>query len=64
MLVTAYHQLGRHAEAKAMLLKGLALRPGATADNIGPPTANTSPRYLEGSAKVRDILVDAGMPRR
>jgi hypothetical protein len=47
-----------------MLLKGLALRPGATADNIGPPTANTSPRYLEGSAKVRDILVDAGMPRR
>jgi DNA-binding winged helix-turn-helix (wHTH) protein/tetratricopeptide (TPR) repeat protein len=64
MLVTAYHQLGRHAEAKAMLLKGLALRPGATADNIGPPTANTSPRYLEGSAKVRDILVEAGMPRR
>lgn len=64
MLMTAYHQLGRNAEARAMLLKGLALRPGATADNIGPPTANTSPVYLEASAKVRDILVDAGMPRR
>lgn len=64
MLMAAYHQLGRHADAKAMLQRGLALRPGATADNIGPPTANTSPLYLEGSAKVRDILVAAGMPRR
>ncbi len=64
MLVTAYHRLGRNAEAQAMLAKGMALRPGATADNIGPPTANTSPVYLEASAKLRDILVEAGMPRR
>jgi tetratricopeptide (TPR) repeat protein len=64
MLMAAYHRLGRHAEAQAMLAKGMALRPGATADNIGPPTANTSPVYLEASARVRDILVEAGMPRR
>jgi hypothetical protein len=47
-----------------MLAKGMALRPGATAENIGPPTENTSPRYLEVSAKVREIFVEAGMPRR
>lgn len=64
MLATAYHRLGRNTEALAMLAKGLVLRPGSTAENIAPPTANTSPVYLEASAKVLGILVDAGMPRR
>ena len=64
ILMTAYHQLGRDAEAKAMLAKGLALRPGTTADNVGPPTANTSPVYLEAAAKVRELFVEAGLPRR
>ena len=64
MLVAALQRLGRHTEAQAMLAKGLALRPGATADNISPPTANTSPVYLEASARTLDILVEAGLPRR
>ena len=64
MLMTAYHRLGRHDEARAMLARGMELRPGATADNVGPPTANTSPVYLEAAAKVREIFVEAGMPRR
>lgn len=64
ILMSAYHQLGRTAEAQAMLLKGLALRPGSTAENVAPPTANTSPVFLEASARVQNIFVDVGMPRR
>lgn len=64
VLAAAYHQLGRKADTQAMVAQALALRPGATADNIGPPTANTSPVYLEAAARVRDILVEAGLPRR
>jgi DNA-binding winged helix-turn-helix (wHTH) protein/TolB-like protein/Tfp pilus assembly protein PilF len=64
MLTVAYQRLGRHADAQAMLAKGLALRPGATAENIAPPTENTSPVYLEASARVLDVLVEAGLPRR
>ncbi len=63
-LVVALQRLGRHADAQAMLAKGLELRPGTTADNVGPPTANTSPVYLEAAARTRDILVEAGLPRR
>lgn len=64
LLMMAYHRLGRHADAQAMLAKGLALRPGATAENIGPPTENTSPVYLEATAKQRELFVEAGLPRR
>jgi DNA-binding winged helix-turn-helix (wHTH) protein/tetratricopeptide (TPR) repeat protein len=64
LLMSAYHRLGRTADARAMLLKGLALRPSTTAENIGPPTENTSPLYLEATAKLREVFVEAGMPRR
>lgn len=64
MLAVAYQRLGRHVDAQAMIARGLALRPGATAENIGPPTENTSPVYLEAEARVRQVLVEAGLPRR
>jgi len=41
--------------------KAIALRP--TVDNVRRP-AGLTPVYLEAAAKVRDIFVDAGMPRR
>ncbi|QUS39861.1 transcriptional regulator CadC [Tardiphaga alba] len=63
-LVAAHQRLGQHAEAQALLAKALELRPGATAENISPPAENTSPVYLEASARVRDLLVEAGLPRR
>jgi DNA-binding winged helix-turn-helix (wHTH) protein/TolB-like protein/tetratricopeptide (TPR) repeat protein len=63
-LVAAYQRLGRLAEARATLAQALELRPGATADNIQPPLENTSPVYREAAARVKESLVEAGLPRQ
>lgn len=64
VLAAAYQRLGRFAEAQAMVKKALELRPGATAENVGPPIENTSPVYLEATKQLKQVLVDAGMRPR
>lgn len=64
LLMIAYHGLGREADAKAMLARVLELRPGATADNVGPPVENVSPVYLEAAERARVLMVEAGLPAR
>lgn len=64
MLASAYEALGRHEEAKAAIAQGLQLRPGTTAQNVGLPTKNQSPRYLAESNRVIRLLIAAGLPER
>jgi DNA-binding winged helix-turn-helix (wHTH) protein/tetratricopeptide (TPR) repeat protein len=65
MLTAAiYQQLGRTDEAKAAMQKGLELRPGTTALNVSPPTKNVSPLFLDATAKIIRLMVDAGLPER
>jgi Flp pilus assembly protein TadD len=46
MLAVAYRRPGRRTnEANAAFAKAVALRPGATALNIGPSTRNASPVF-------------------
>ncbi len=62
LLATAYQRLGRLDEAKQALARGLLLRPGSTAANIGLPTRNTSPIYLEARRKINQTLIEVGLP--
>jgi hypothetical protein len=64
LLAAAYQQLGRPDDAKAAMEKGLALRPGSTADNYAPPTQNTSPVYLAAAERIVRASVAAGLPER
>ena len=52
VLATAYHRLGRTAEAKTALAKTLELRPGSTVANIRLDPKNASPLYNEASKRV------------
>lgn len=62
MIAAAYQALGRHEEARALITKGLQLRPGTTAENVGLPPKNQSPRYMTRTKEVIDLLVAAGLP--
>jgi DNA-binding winged helix-turn-helix (wHTH) protein/tetratricopeptide (TPR) repeat protein len=62
VMAGAYERLGRHAEAKAALARGLALRPGSTAENVGLPLKNTSPLWREASERITRAEVAAGLP--
>jgi Flp pilus assembly protein TadD len=64
LLAAAYQRLGRSDEAKATIAQGLALRPGTTASNLGIPTKNTSPAYLEARTRIEQALIEAGLPER
>lgn len=62
LLAAAYQHLGRTDEAKAALAKALALRPGSTALNVGPPTKNASPVFLETGKRIIRTMVEVGLP--
>lgn len=62
MIAASYQALGRHDEARALITKGLQLRPGTTAENVGLPTKNQSPRYMKRTTEIVDLLVAAGLP--
>jgi tetratricopeptide (TPR) repeat protein len=63
MLIAAADQsLGRFVDAKAAMARGMALRPGSSADNVGLPTRNASPLYLARSAAIKQLMVAAGLP--
>jgi DNA-binding winged helix-turn-helix (wHTH) protein/tetratricopeptide (TPR) repeat protein len=64
LLAAAYQRLGRSDEAKAAIAQGLALRPGTTASNLGIPAKNTSPAYLEARNRIKQALIEAGVPER
>lgn len=62
MIAACYQALGRAEEARVAVATGLRLRPGTTSETVGLPPKNESPRFLADSAKVRDLLVAAGLP--
>nr|WP_210388084.1 MULTISPECIES: winged helix-turn-helix domain-containing protein [unclassified Ciceribacter] len=63
LLVAAAHwRLGREQEARAALAKGMALRPGATVENVALPTKNASPAFLDASSRVMRTLAEIGLP--
>jgi Tfp pilus assembly protein PilF len=62
LMAASYQQLGRTGEARAALAKGKELRPGSTAQNVPPPTRNTSPVYLRASERIMQLMVTAGLP--
>ena len=64
MLAVAYHRLGRTNEAHAAFAKAMALRPGATALNVGPPTRNASPAFIDAGKRVMQEIVAMGLPER
>ena len=51
-------------EAQAALTQGIKLRPGSTASNIGIPTKNNSPAYMEARGRIEQALIAAGLPER
>ncbi len=64
LVVASYEALGRHNEARAIVAKALQLRPGTTAENVGLPPKNQSPRYMMRTKEVVDLLVAAGLPAK
>src|SRR5262249_46284130 len=64
MLAAAYQRAGRVDEAKAAMAEGLKLVPDTTALNIAPPDKNSSPVYVQATARVVQLMVAAGLPER
>lgn len=62
MLAAACHQLGRTTEAAAAMAKGLELRPGSRATNVGVPSENASPIFLAAVAQLTQLGIAAGLP--
>jgi Tfp pilus assembly protein PilF len=62
LLAAAYQILGRKEDAAAAARKGLELRPGSTAGNIGVPMENTSPIFAAGNERLIQLEVAAGLP--
>jgi DNA-binding winged helix-turn-helix (wHTH) protein/tetratricopeptide (TPR) repeat protein len=64
LLAVAYARLGRQAEAKAAMDKGLALRPGSTLANVSLPRKNASPTFLAATERITRGMVEEGLPER
>jgi tetratricopeptide (TPR) repeat protein len=64
LLAAAYYGAGRRDDAKLTLAKGLKIRPGSTTTNIQLPLKNSSPAFLAASEKIKNALVDIGLPDR
>jgi DNA-binding winged helix-turn-helix (wHTH) protein/tetratricopeptide (TPR) repeat protein len=62
LLSATYQRLGRTDEAKVAMNKGLALRPGSTADNVALPRKNASPTFLAAMEWIREANIAAGLP--
>jgi hypothetical protein len=59
-----YQQLGRPAEARAAMAKGIALRPGSNLSNTALPPKNASPIFIAASRWIGRAYVAAGLPER
>lgn len=64
LLAAAYQGTGRTDQAKAALARGLEIRPGSTANNIALPPKNASAAFLAASDKIKDALIEVGLPER
>jgi DNA-binding winged helix-turn-helix (wHTH) protein/tetratricopeptide (TPR) repeat protein len=64
LLSAAYEKLGRPAEAKAAMAKGLALRPGSNVINVALPPKNASPIFIAASEWIKQAYLAAGLPER
>lgn len=62
LLAVAYQRMGKVEEARIAMAKGLELRPGSTALNVGSPTRNASPAFIEAAREMIQIMVEAGLP--
>lgn len=62
VLAVAYRQVGRSEDARAAVVKGLALRPGSTTANFSLPRKNTSPVFVAASERMVQILAALGVP--
>jgi hypothetical protein len=61
-IAAIHHRAGRTEEAHAAMAQALQLRPGSTAKNTALPTKNASPIFLQAAQRLRDGLVEAGLP--
>lgn len=64
LLAAAYQGAGRPDQAKAALARALEIRPGSTATNIALPPKNASAAFLAASDKIKDALIEIGLPAR
>jgi Flp pilus assembly protein TadD len=64
LLAAAYQQQGRLEEARAAMAKGLELRPGSTALNVGNNIENASPVFLAAVAELTKLGIAAGLPEK
>jgi DNA-binding winged helix-turn-helix (wHTH) protein/tetratricopeptide (TPR) repeat protein len=64
LLSVVYQQLGRPAEAKAAMARGLELRPGSNLGNVALPPKNASTTFLAASEWIGRAYVAAGLPER
>ncbi|MCP3469213.1 winged helix-turn-helix domain-containing protein [Bradyrhizobium sp. CCGUVB1N3] len=64
LLAAVYYKLGRYEEAKAEMVRGLALRPGSSTVNIALPTKNASQAFIAGMDRLLGIQVEIGLPTR
>jgi tetratricopeptide (TPR) repeat protein len=64
LMAAVYQRLGRFDEAKAALARGMALRPGSTAKNVGLPRKNESAAYIARTEAIEELLVAAGLPEQ
>jgi tetratricopeptide (TPR) repeat protein len=62
LLAATYQRAGRVDEAKAALARALKVRPGSTVSNSKLPTKNSSPAFLAAGDKLRDAMIEAGLP--
>lgn len=64
LLSAAYQKLGRPAEAKAAMARGLELRPGSNLSNVALPPKNSSPIFIAASEWIGRAYLAAGLPER
>jgi DNA-binding winged helix-turn-helix (wHTH) protein/tetratricopeptide (TPR) repeat protein len=64
LLAVAYQRMGKVEEASKAIARGLELRPGSTALNVGSPTRNASPAFIEAAERMIETMVEAGLPAR
>ena len=64
LLAAAYQRAGRTTQAKVALARALEVRPGSTVSNSKLPIKNSSPAFLAASDKIRDALIEVGLPDR
>ncbi len=62
LLASAYQRTGRTEQAKAALARAMEIRPGSNAVNIALPPKNSSAAFLAAADKIRDDLIQIGLP--